>query len=183
MARVPETLGDGDIAERIRARRPHGVLRPIDKVLLHSPRVADGWNSLLGAIRSGMSLRPDLRELVILRIAVLNHAPYEWASHEADALAAGLGESQLEALRRPDAAQAGELDTLQRAVVCFTDALTREVAAPDALFDEIAAQLGTEQMVELTLTVAAYNMVSRLVVALDVQLPAGSAAATTGVSS
>ncbi|MCW2758562.1 MAG: Carboxymuconolactone decarboxylase [Nocardioidaceae bacterium] len=174
MARVPETLGDGEVAERIRARRPGGVLRPIDRVLLHSPRLADGWNALLGAIRGGISLGPDLRELVVLRIAVLNEAPYEWASHEADAQAAGLGPAQRDALRRDDAARAPELDELQRAVVRFTDAVTRDLVVPDELFDGLAARLGIQAVVELAATAAAYNMVSRLVVTLGVEAPVGS---------
>lgn len=169
MARIPETAGDGEVAERIRARRPGGVLRPIDRVLLHSPKVADGWNSFLGAIRGGMTLRADLRELIILRIAVLNDAPYEWDSHHADALSAGLSADQMQALRRTDADEAIELDDLQRMVVGFTDAMTRGVVVPDALFVELLESLGTEATVELTITAAAYNMVSRLVVTLGVE--------------
>jgi len=170
VARVPDTSGEGAVAERIRARRPGGVLRPVDKVLLHSPRVADGWNSLLGAIRGGMSLRADLREIVVLRIAVLNDATYEWASHEQDAAAAGLTTAHLAALRRPDAAEAPELDDEQRLAVVLTDTMTREVAVPEALLEDVAARLGTEQLVELAVTVATYNMVSRLVVALGVEV-------------
>jgi AhpD family alkylhydroperoxidase len=172
---VPETEGSGDVADRIRERRRGGALRPIDKVLLHSPRLADGWSSLLGSIRAGMSLRADLRELVILRIAVLNDAAYEWASHEQDAAGAGLTDAHLAALRRADAAQSPLLDPLQRAVVLLTDTMTREVEVPDALFDDLAGRLGTEELVELIVTIAAYNMVSRIVVALRVEVPRGDA--------
>jgi 4-carboxymuconolactone decarboxylase len=174
VARVPETHGDGEVANRIRDRRPGGVLRPIDRVLLHSPRVADGWNSLLGTLRGGTELGADLREIVVLRIAVLNQAPYEWSSHEADAAAAGLTESQLDALRGPDPASSTDLSPLQQAVVLLTDTMTRDVAVPDELFNDLATRLGIQQMVELTVTVAAYNMVSRLVVALQVEAPAAA---------
>jgi 4-carboxymuconolactone decarboxylase len=178
VVRVPAAHGRGEVAERIRARRPGGVLRPIDEVLLHSPRLADGWNSLLGTIRTGTGLRADLRELVVLRIAVLNDAPYEWSSHERDAAEAGLTEAHLDALRGvPAGADPGThpagalLDDLQRQVLVLTDTMTRDVAVPDDLFAALDAVLPVESLVELVVTVAAYNMVSRLVVALAVEAP------------
>jgi 4-carboxymuconolactone decarboxylase len=70
MARLPEISADGDVAARIAARRG-GTLRPLDTMLLHSPPVADGWNELLGAIRRDTTVPADLREIVILRVAVL----------------------------------------------------------------------------------------------------------------
>lgn len=174
MARVPDTSGAGEVAERIRARRG-GVLRPIDRVLLHSPRLADGWNGLLGTLRGGTTLPADLRELVVLRIAVLNDAAYEWASHEKDARAAGLTTDQLAVLRLETAATDPALDADQQLVVALTDTMTREISVPDALFDRVFERFGSEQVVELITTVAAYNMVSRLVVALDVTVPAAEA--------
>jgi AhpD family alkylhydroperoxidase len=170
VARVPETDGGGDVAERIRSRRPGGVLRPIDKALLHSPRVADGWNALLGTLRGGTTLRADLRELVVLRIAVLNAAAYEWSSHEADALAAGLRPDQLSAVR-DDAPDPSAFEEIQLTVVALTDVMTRSICVPDSLAEKLREQLGMQQFVELVATVAAYNMVSRLVVALQIEAP------------
>src|SRR5258706_14862612 len=42
------------------------------QVLLNSAPLADGWRQLLTAIRNRSSVPPALRELVILRVAVLN---------------------------------------------------------------------------------------------------------------
>ncbi|MET7855009.1 carboxymuconolactone decarboxylase family protein [Streptomyces avermitilis] len=163
MARIPETEGAGDIARRIRERRG-GALRPLDRMLLHSPQLADGWNSLLGALRSRMQLPADIRELVIMRIAVLNRAAYEWAAHEPEARQAGLGDAELAELRRTSP----ELDERQRRVIAYTDAMTRDIHVPQALFDALRADFTDAELVELTATVAAYNMVSRFLVALDV---------------
>lgn len=176
MARVPDTSGAGEVAERIRARRG-GFLRPIDRVLLHSPRVADGWNGLLGTLRGGTTLPADLREIVVLRIAVLNEASYEWDSHEKDALAVGITPEQMAVLRLETAATDPALDADQQLVVSLTDTMTQEIAVPDALFDRVSERFGSEQLVELVTTVAAYNMVSRLVVALDVKAPAAEVVA------
>ncbi|MDC2950530.1 carboxymuconolactone decarboxylase family protein [Streptomyces heilongjiangensis] len=163
MARIPETDGSGEIADRIRERRG-GNLHSLDRMLLHSPQLADGWNSLLGAIRQRIALPAAIRELVILRIAVLNRAPYEWAAHERPAREAGLRESQLAAVREESPA----LDERLRRVIAYTDAMTRDVHVPDELFDALRADFSDGELVELTATVAAYNMVSRFLVALDV---------------
>jgi alkylhydroperoxidase family enzyme len=158
------------------------VLRPIDEVLLHSPRVADGWNSLLGSVRGGLDLRDDLLEIVALRVAVLNDAPYEWSSHEPPALRAGLTPAQLAVLRRPDAADSPDLDDDQCAVVRFTDALTRDLVVVDPLFADLHDRLGTSGVVELTVAVGAYNMVSRVVVALGVEVPSAASTEATAAA-
>ncbi|WP_460061909.1 carboxymuconolactone decarboxylase family protein [Streptomyces sp. YKOK-I1] len=166
MARLPDTEGTGEIAARIRDRRG-GALRPLDRMLLHSPQLADGWNSLLGAIRGRLRLGADLRESVILRIAVLNRAPYEWIAHEPEARRAGLGDAELAELRR----EKPELGGRTSRVIAYTDAMTRDLHVPDELFDALRADFTDAELVELTATVAAYNMVSRFLVALDVQPP------------
>ncbi|MFC7264378.1 carboxymuconolactone decarboxylase family protein [Streptomyces lutosisoli] len=168
MARLAETDGTGEIAERIRERRG-GTLRPLDRMLLHSPQLADGWNSLLGAVRQRIALPADIRELVVLRIAVLNRAAYEWTAHEPEARRAGLDDTQLAAVRTENAAEHPELDARHRRVIAYTDAMTRDVHVPEGLFDALRAYFSDRELVELTATVAAYNMVSRFLVALDVQ--------------
>ena len=57
--------GDSEIADRIRARRGARGLTPLDGTLLHVPPIADGWNKLLGAVRTGGKLGGDIRELMV----------------------------------------------------------------------------------------------------------------------
>jgi 4-carboxymuconolactone decarboxylase len=172
MARLPDITTDDEVAARIRARRG-GALRPLDAMLLHSPPVADGWNELMGAIRGRLTVPADLRELIILRIAVLNDAPYEWDSHLAPARSAGLDDRHLAAIR---AAEPGEpFGALERLVIACTDVLTRDARLPEPLFADLRGHLPDRQVFELITTIAAYNMVSRLVAALDITSPAARA--------
>ena len=60
------------IYERIRERRKPRPLVPLDLALLHNPKIADGFNTLLGAIRTESSLDSGLMELAICYVAVLN---------------------------------------------------------------------------------------------------------------
>ena len=56
----------------------------------------------------------------------------------------------------------------QQAVLAYTDAMTRQVQVPDAVFARVAALHTPQEVVEITATVAAYNMVSRFLEALQI---------------
>ena len=170
--RLPPASDDGPTAQLLRVRRG-GRLSTLDRLLLHSPPVAEGWNALLGALRSGTTLPGDLRELVILRVGALNGAEFEWAAHEPIGRREGLTEPQLRALRAADALAEPVWSPAQAAVVAFTDVATRAVAVPDDVFAAVRERLDDRQVVELTALVAGYAMVSRFLVALAVPPPAG----------
>ena len=170
-ARLPDPPEDGDAATAaaavLRARRG-GELSALDRMLLHSPPVAEGWSALLGALRNRTTLSADLTELVVLRIAVLNDAAFEWTAHEPAARRAGITDDQLAALRTEDAPAAAVFSPLQALALRFTDASSRPVAVPDDLFAALRKRLDDRQIVELAATVAGYAMVSRFLVALQV---------------
>ena len=99
--------------------------------------------------------------------------------HEPLARQAGLSTSQLAIIRDVSIVPAtGQgisrdarigLSDLQTAALVFTDHSTRSVAVPQGVFDGLWSELRNEQqMLEVTATIAAYNMVSRILVALDV---------------
>jgi alkylhydroperoxidase family enzyme len=165
VTRVEPAPDSGAVADRMRARRG-GNLTPLDETLLHSEPFADGWNNLLGAVRSEMALPADIRELAICRVAELNGAEYEWRAHAPLALREGMTVEQLAALR--EGGDTSALTEIQTLVLEYTDAMTRTVAVADALSDRLHSVLGTRQFVELTGAIAAYNMVSRFLVALHV---------------
>ncbi len=151
---------------RILATR--GRISPLYQVLLHSPVLAEGWEALLTAIRQKTSVPADLRELVILRVAMLNDAPYEFDAHVPHALAAGLPQAAIDALRDAGQGAPAHLSPPQAEVVALTDAMTRDIDVPDAVYAPLEARYGAATRLELVATVAAYNMVSRLLVALRI---------------
>ena len=75
------------LVERIVAGR--GSVLHLYQMLLHSPPLAAGWLELMTQVRQNFELPGDLRELVIMRIAHLNGAPYEAAQHAPIALRVG----------------------------------------------------------------------------------------------
>ena len=59
-------------------------------------------------------------------------------------------------------------DAKHAAVLRYTDAMTLDVSVPEDVFEELRAHMAEKEIVELTASVAAYNCVSRFLVALDV---------------
>lgn len=159
------------IVAAVAARRAPRPLQPLDLTLLHSPPVADGWNSFLGAIRTRTSLPQDIRELAISRVAVVNRAWYEWAHHAPLAVAGGVDEKLLEGIKGAEALTLegrGEGWTERQWVaLVYADEMTRNVEVKDETFQRVRGVFSEREVVEITATVAAYNCVSRFLVALD----------------
>ena len=106
MARIAygSETGDGEreaLAAQIRAERG-GKVGDLYRMLLNSPPVCRGWLNLLTAIRQQSSLPGRYREMVIIRIAVINGAEYEKQSHIPHARKEGLSDAQIEALALGD---------------------------------------------------------------------------------
>ncbi len=154
---------------QISARRAPQPLQCLDLTLLHSPPVASGWSSFLGAIRTQTTLHASVRELCICRVAALNGAEYEWAHHVGVLRSKGdVGEVGEREVRSGKREAEGELTEMQWAVMAYTDAMTRDVRVGEEVFEKLKRYFGKKEIVEITATVAAYNCVSRFLVALDV---------------
>ena len=163
------------LVDAIRTRRG-GQLLHLDRMLLHSPAFARGWNAFLGAVRGELDLAPRLRELAICAVAVLNGADYEFTHHAPEFLQAGGTTAQLAAVKHilPEEPDPALFDKTALAVLQLTSEMTRRVKVCDATFAAVRAALANEQqLVELVGVVSAYNMVSRFLVALDVNPEAG----------
>ena len=190
MPRIAYTPADldepADLVDAIRLRRG-GQLLNLDRMLLHSPAFARGWNGFLGAVRTELDLDPLLRELAICAVALLNHAQYEFAHHAPEFLAAGGSAMQLAALADIPAAvdDSALFSPAQRVTLAMAYEMTRRVKVNEAYFAAARAAMPPQQVVELVGVIATYNMVSRFLVALGVDIepvlqPGSTAASETG---
>lgn len=150
----------------IQARRPDGELIGIDRVLLRSFPLAEGWNELLRRVRADFSLDLQYLELIMLRVAVLNRASFEWNVHYPVYLQAGGTEPKAQALRQAEVS--GDFSDIERALIALTDQSTCGVQVEEYVIDTLKALVGEACTVEAVATVAAYNMVSRFLVALGI---------------
>ncbi len=145
-----------------------GRISQLYQVLLNSPPIAHGWEQMLSAVRNRNSLPDGLRELVILRVAVLNRANYEFEAHVPHALAAQVGQAAIDATRAVPLAPDAPFSAMEQVALALTDAMTCDIEVPDTLFAKVQTHFNAQGQIDLAATIAAYNMVSRFLVALHI---------------
>jgi len=153
----------------IRQRRG-GQFINLDRMLLHSVPIAEGWNHFIGEIRNNLSLDPKLRELAMCGVAVLNGAEYEFFHHAPPFKKAGGTEDQVQGLRLIGQASfpRNVFSPVENDAADLTFQMTRNIKVEPALMKRLQIALGNTDAVELVTVIAAYNMVSRFLIALDV---------------
>jgi len=160
-----------ELVAAIRARRG-GTLLNLDRMLLHSPPLAAGWNGFLRAVRSELAISQKLRELAICVVAVLNRADYEYRQHAPAFLKSGGSAAALDMLRRVGTSEfdATAFEEVERVVIALAVEMTRTVEVSAATMASVRRVLTNDRhVVEIIGVIAAYNMVSRFLVALAVE--------------
>lgn len=117
--------------------------------------------------------------------------PYR-IQHEPVGRGAGLTDSHLQAIRdvsyircnpRPSRPPTSPpLSPVMSAALAYTDAMTIDIKVPDDIFAALKAHLSDKEIMEVTATIASYNLVSRVLVALDVGDMAGVEVPDVGVA-
>src|ERR671936_459278 len=121
---APGTRPELAAIERV-IRAERGGIPLLYEVLLNSAPLAEGWEKLLTAIRNRSSVPADLREMIILRVAALNQAPFELEAHMPIARQVGVAEAKIQAIR--DGEIGGMFSPVERAALELTDVMTRQV--------------------------------------------------------
>jgi 4-carboxymuconolactone decarboxylase len=171
MARVPlideqTAVEHADLIAKIKGARG-GRLINIYRLMLHSPSLANAWFDLNQAVRYGTEIDGQSREIAVIRVAILNNVDYVLQAHgPAYALREGLTTAQVDAIANWQVSNL--FSAQQRSLLAYTDAITRDIDVPDAVFDEIRIHFTERQTVELTLLIGAYNMLTRFLKALKV---------------
>ena len=153
-----------EIERKILAER--GRISPLYQVLLNAPEIAQGWEALLTAVRNRNSLSPIVMEMIILRVAVLNRAQYEFDAHKPHAIKAGMSEEKIEALK--ELSLSPIFNDEEKEILLLTDVMTKDIQVPDDIFAPIKNRYNDQEILELVTTISAYNMVSRLLNALQI---------------
>ena len=173
MARVTYITEEGhpELAEligRLKAGR-RGSLINIYRLLLNSPALAETWFAHANIVRWKTELSGRLRELVIIRVAYLNRCAYVLRQHVPNlALADGVSEAECDTLA--DWRASTLFAAPERAALAYADAMTREIDVADAVFEALRPHYSERQIVELTVLIATYNMLTRILQALQVDL-------------
>ena len=113
-------------------------------------------------------LPPKLREYAILWVGQVAQAPYEYTKHVAIGLECGITQAQIDALITWRTCEL--FNDQEKAVLAYTDELSRGYRAQDTTFNALKAFLDEEQIVELTVVIGFYEMVCRILEGLQVEL-------------
>jgi len=146
------------------------------RVVANSPGVARSAIKLGNSLISRTELSPKLRELTIMRIAKLCGCEYEWVQHTPVALESGLTQVQLDAIGFWNESDAFSEE--ERAILSYVDEVEKNIRVPDNIFQALRRYLDERQIVELTLGIGWWGMLSRLFVPLEVEVDEQSAAST-----
>jgi alkylhydroperoxidase family enzyme len=150
-------------------KRRGGTLINLDRALLWSEPLARGWNAYLGAVRREISVSPRLKEIAICTVARETGAQYEFDHHWPEYVRAGGDEALKPHIQDPDSAATDtRFSEDERLAIRYALTMTRDVQVPESLFRLLRERFPTQELVELTAAIAAYNMVARFLVALEV---------------
>ncbi len=179
--RLPE-LAEADLTEAQRAvleaiqasprggDRRIGLIGPFG-VWVRAPRIGEPAQALGAAIRFGTRLPDNVREVAICTVGAHFQSKFEFAAHAPLAVAAGVGDNVVEAIRsgaEPAFQQEPEL-----LAYTVTRQLLRDHHIEDSTYARTVEVLGVEQTVELVTTVGFYCLVSLSLNAFEVPLDDG----------
>ena len=139
----------------------------ISWLLAGSPSMVRRLIRLFSAYLSDGVLTDRMREITILRTGHLCGSEYEVANHNRVARLIGMTEAQIAALR-PGGAQT-QFTKEERAVLAFVDDVVRKGGASQASFDAVAGFMSPAEMIELTVIVGVYTMVSQICATFGVE--------------
>jgi alkylhydroperoxidase family enzyme len=150
------------------ANRPKG-LNALG-TLAHHPELTTAFHTFNGHVLFGTTLTMRQRELLVLRVATLRRAEYEWTQHVV--LAGDAGISAVEVGRIVEGADADGWTPLEAALLRAVDELLADAEVGDATWATLADHLDTEQLMDLVFTVGAYEIVAMAFKSFGVELDA-----------
>jgi alkylhydroperoxidase family enzyme len=149
------------------------------KVMAHSPHVARNFMRLGTALLAEEGLSPQVRELAILRVGFLCGSMYEYTKHVVMGKKAGLSQEKIDNL--PAWISASCFDDRERAALAYTDEVVLQIKVQDATFNRLKTFFSEAEIVKLTAAIGYYGMVSRILVAMQVELDPGEKSLLPGV--
>jgi alkylhydroperoxidase family enzyme len=126
--------------------------------LAHHPALTLAYHTLNGHLLFATTLSTRQRELLVLRVAAIRRADYEWAQHAIMAGDAGLEPGEVAMIAEGSAAAGWS--PLEGAMMSAVDELVADAMVSDATWEVLASHLSEQQLMDLVFTVGAYDLLA-----------------------
>ena len=146
--------------------RPKGL--NVLGTLARHPELARAFHTFNGHVLFASTLTPRQRELLVLRVAAVRDAEYEWEQHLIQAADAGIEPSEV--ARVAEGPDAEGWAPLERAMVRAVDELIADATISEETWDALAAELDDQQLMDLVFTVGAYDLLAMAFRSFGVEL-------------
>lgn len=141
-----------DLFLHIHQKRGH--LLNIHRVVAFAPKMLRAQAAYAAAIREDSSLPRDLQEILILRVAQINHSEYEQSVHVPIALKCGVSHSKLAEIQQWQNSK--YFNTREKAALSFTEEMVLNARVDDEVFATALENFSKEILVEIAVLVAWY---------------------------
>jgi alkylhydroperoxidase family enzyme len=135
--------------------RPKGL--NVLGTLARHPDLARAFHTFNGHVLFATTLTPRQRELLVLRVAAVREAEYEWAQHAVLAGDAGISDDEVARVRSRDV---DGWPPLEGALLRAVDELVRDAVVSDETWAILAAELSEQQLMDVVFTVGAYDLLA-----------------------
>jgi 4-carboxymuconolactone decarboxylase len=140
----------------------------IHRMLAGSPSMFQPMVRIFNAYLNDGVLDKELREIAILRVGHLLNSDYEIISHCRTARLIGMSEERINAVA-PGKDQA-VFSALEQLAIKFVDEVVQEGAASEVTFAAVAEHMSPAEMIELTVVIGVYTLVSQLCATFDIEI-------------
>jgi alkylhydroperoxidase family enzyme len=166
------------LAAAYRPDNPRHPVSPLDPsspkglnamgVLAYHSVLTEAYNHLVSHALYFSSITPRQRELLVLRVAHVRDATYEWAQHVYQAGVVGITPEEIARVRMGPVAE--EWTTLERALLTAADELVADARIGDETYALLSAELDTEQLMDVVFIVGTYEVFAMAMRTFDVEL-------------
>jgi len=161
---APEHQPVFDAVEKV-----YGNIRGPWTMLLHSPKLTEKMLPLTPFLWHESIIEGKLRSVGILAAVREREAAYVWAAQVGMARKNGVREDIIDLLRAKG--DAGKLPMPERDIVNYVRQLLRNNRVDQATFDSLKNRFGAQWLVELTVAIGYFGLVSGIANAFEVPAP------------
>jgi 4-carboxymuconolactone decarboxylase len=148
-----------------------GRVANIFKTLARHPKLLKRWLPFANHILFKSSLGPREREMLILRVAWVARAEYEWGHHQEIGQRAGLTDAEI--VRIAAGPDAPGWSKLEAALLRAVDELHRSTRMTNATWTALAEHYDTAQLMDIVFTIGNYTALAMALNSFGVPLDQG----------